>query len=243
MVTKRLRVFAGPNGSGKSTITNIVHEAGVDLGVYVNADELKKQINSTMVFDFGAYMKSFDEHHFWQEFSSSALFEKAGGKEVMNGCSSEGYIMYFTKEVNDYFTSFLSSYLRDNLLDNCNKFTFETVMSHPSKLEYIRKARQKGYRIYLYFVALETPTLNRERVIARVKRGGHDVPSDKIAQRYDRCLSLMLDAIKLSDRAYIFDNSSSEPRLLASVDNGSLKMVDGVEYVPSWFKRYLLDKL
>ena len=36
---KRLRIFAGPNGSGKSTIIQIVKDAGVRLGVYVNADE------------------------------------------------------------------------------------------------------------------------------------------------------------------------------------------------------------
>lgn len=97
-------------------------------------------------------------------------------------------------------------------------------MSHPSKLEYIRKARSKGFRVYLYFVALENPSLNRERVQARVKLGGHDVPDDKVVERYDRSLNLMLGAIRLSDRAYIFDNSSSKPLLLASVNDGELTM-------------------
>lgn len=57
MNVKRLRVFAGPNGSGKSTITSIVREAGVSLGIYVNADEMKKIINATKTFDFSHYLK------------------------------------------------------------------------------------------------------------------------------------------------------------------------------------------
>ena len=61
MNVKRLRVFAGPNGSGKSTITSIVREAGVSLGIYVNADEMKKIINATKTFDFSHYLKNFDE--------------------------------------------------------------------------------------------------------------------------------------------------------------------------------------
>ena len=51
---KRLRIFAGPNGSGKSTIIQIVKDAGVRLGVYVNADEYKKEININHSFDFSS---------------------------------------------------------------------------------------------------------------------------------------------------------------------------------------------
>ena len=40
---KRLRIFVGQNGSGKSTIIKIVRELGVDLGVYINADDIKNE--------------------------------------------------------------------------------------------------------------------------------------------------------------------------------------------------------
>ena len=42
--TKRLRIFAGPNGSGKSTIINIIRNKKIDLGIYLNADEIKVQL-------------------------------------------------------------------------------------------------------------------------------------------------------------------------------------------------------
>ena len=49
---KRLRIFAGPNGSGKSTIIKVVTDAGVHLGLYINADEYKKELNKTHCFNF-----------------------------------------------------------------------------------------------------------------------------------------------------------------------------------------------
>lgn len=47
----------------------------------------------------------------------------------------------------------------------------------------------------------------------------------------------------LADRAYFFDNSASSAKLLATVENGELSFVEGVEYMPGWFKRYVIDKL
>ena len=54
----------GQTARAKSTITSIVREAGVSLGIYVNADEMKKIINATKTFDFSHYLKTFDESHF-----------------------------------------------------------------------------------------------------------------------------------------------------------------------------------
>lgn len=243
MGVKRLRIFAGPNGSGKSTITDIVKAAGVHLGVYVNADELKKSINASMMFDFSSYMESVDMERFQSCFVQSSLFTLANGELILAHSNVQGSIIHFTESVNDYFTSFLASFLREEMLGRCEKITFETVMSHPSKLDYIRKAREEGYRIYLYFVSLESPLLNKARVASRVRQGGHDVPDEKIEQRYERCMNLLFEVIHLADRAFFFDNSSSSPKLLATIEDGKLSFAEGVEYMPGWFKHYVIDKL
>lgn len=52
----RLRMFAGPNGSGKSTIIEIIRKQGIDLGIYVNADEIKKRLD----IDGCIHFKDFD---------------------------------------------------------------------------------------------------------------------------------------------------------------------------------------
>ena len=115
-------------------------------------------------------------------------------------------------------------------------------MSHPSKLEFIQLAKERGYRIYLYFVALDNPALCVARVEARVKQEGHDVPAHKVIERYERTMNLLLDAIRIADRAYLFDNSYSEPKMFAIANNKEISIVN-TEFAPAWFQKYVIDKL
>jgi len=113
-------------------------------------------------------------------------------------------------------------------------------MSHPSKLDFIKKAKANGYKVYLYFVSLENPIMNVERVNARVQLGGHDVPEDKIISRYERTMDLLLDAIRLVDRAYFFDNSSESMRFFAKYQDKEVLYED--EFIPVWFNDYVENK-
>src|SRR5262245_53679372 len=42
-------------------------------------------------------------------------------------------------------------------------FSFETVFSHPSKLEVLEEARRAGFELTLFFVAVDDPSINIER--------------------------------------------------------------------------------
>ena len=46
-----MRMFAGPNGSGKSSLNQ--HLPKELLGIYLNPDELERQLRTTGVLDFG----------------------------------------------------------------------------------------------------------------------------------------------------------------------------------------------
>jgi len=52
----RLRMFAGPNGSGKSTLKSIIRPEL--LGIYVNPDEIEKEIREFNFLDFQKYQVS-----------------------------------------------------------------------------------------------------------------------------------------------------------------------------------------
>jgi predicted ABC-type ATPase len=60
---KRLRIFAGPNGSGKSTLVKVVNALHVHLGVFVNADELKTELDRHNFLDFTQYTLRLDIKH------------------------------------------------------------------------------------------------------------------------------------------------------------------------------------
>ncbi len=94
-------------------------------------------------------------------------------------------------------------------LSERRSFSFETVMSHPSKIEDMKAAKAAGYHFTFIGVALQDPELNVRRVALRVSQGGHAVPKDRILARYARTLALMPEAIALADRTLVFDNSDS----------------------------------
>jgi predicted ABC-type ATPase len=119
-------------------------------------------------------------------------------------------------------------------------FAFETVMSHESKLELLGMARKQGYRHYLYFVTAGDPAINVERVHQRIAEGGHPVEDDKIIDRYKRCMALLPNALKASDRAYLFDNSGTDPILVASVMSGSVVTLES-HSIPFWVGNLLRD--
>ena len=52
----RLRMFAGPNGSGKSTFKSMIRKEL--LGIYVNPDDLEKEMKDLGFLDLAAYSVS-----------------------------------------------------------------------------------------------------------------------------------------------------------------------------------------
>lgn len=237
----RMRMFAGPNGSGKSTIKSVI---GPELlGIYINPDEIEKDIRDTGFLDLKKYGVSDTGQALLSFFSQSTLLENAGLViESQQVRLNHDVVDFSGITVNSYYASVVSDFLRHKLLDRGALFTFETVMSSPDKVALLRKAQEKGFRTYLYFVATDDPLINISRVQNRVRLGGHPVPEDKIVSRYARSLDLLLDAIRFSDRAYIFDNSSHESTWLAEVTNGE-DLELRTEQIPAWFKLAIWDKL
>lgn len=146
--------------------------------------------------------------------------------------------------VNSYFAAAAGDFLRQELLQQRMTFTFETVMSHPGKVALLERAQTLGYRTYLYYIATEDPEINLSRIRSRVKRGGHPVPEEKIASRYHRSLDLLIDAIRFSNRAYIFDNSTEnkDRAWIAEITDGKVLELK-TDQIPAWFKRAVMDKI
>lgn len=134
---KRVPFLSGPNGSGKTPLTRQLRADGVDLGRYMNPDD----IALSLIGDAPTRSRE-----------AQRLVDAA--REACHAA--------------------------------CESFSFETVMSHPSKIELLAAAKQRGYRIGVFFVATESTDLNIARVRQRVALGGHDVPLDRIRARYER---------------------------------------------------------
>jgi predicted ABC-type ATPase len=127
---------------------------------------------------------------------------------------------------------------REELL-NCRKsIAFETVMSHPSKIEFMAQAKAAGYQVLLVFVGLADPELCVRRVSQRVLSGGHDVPRQKIIDRYHRVMSLLPRAIAVADRALLFDNSDDVNGAVLVAEFRAKCLVYRVPDLPKWVNYY-----
>jgi predicted ABC-type ATPase len=102
----------------------------------------------------------------------------------------------------------LANELRAQALARGQDLMYETVMSHPSKLAELQRARVAGYHITIHLVATEDPGINVERIAARVAAGGHAVPEARTRERYGRTLALAPIALGYADQATVFDNSA-----------------------------------
>ncbi|HTG45734.1 MAG TPA: zeta toxin family protein [Verrucomicrobiae bacterium] len=235
-------MFAGPNGSGKSSLKKFLSPNL--LGIYLNPDEIEETIRRMGVLDCSVYSVQTTGDEVLAFFRNSPFLVEAGLHDAAERLHFSGGLSFENVEVNSYFASVATDFLRLKLLQAKISFTFETVMSHPGKVDLLAKARDAGYRTYLYYIATDDPAINVSRVRNRVKLGGHNVPEGKIVERYYRSLALLLEAIRLTNRAYIFDNSGEnrDHTWVAEITEGQHLELK-TSQIPSWFKRSVLDKV
>lgn len=244
MPKKRIRIFAGPNGSGKTTIINEIKSI-VNLGVYVNADDIEKEILENNFLNLEKYQIEINNNKINLHFKASKLsplFHKNINYDNQITILNKKLIFNQSIIIDSYLAADIAELIRICLLEEGKNFTYETVMSHPNKIEFLREAKEKGYKIYLYYISTEDPLININRVIdVRVAQNGHFVDKEKIISRYYKSLENLKPALKLSDRAYLFDNSQKASLLIAEVTNGvDVKVID-TEKVPNWFVNYVVS--
>ena len=126
--------------------------------------------------------------------------------------------------------------LRRSFLEQGLSFCTETVFSDPggAKLGFLRRARKAGYAVLLVFVGLDDAQLSLARVMQRVDAGGHDIPDEKIQQRFPRTLANLRAAIEIVNDAFLFDNSSDQQpfRPVAIYSNG--RLIERFDPMPPW---------
>jgi predicted ABC-type ATPase len=126
-----------------------------------------------------------------------------------------------------YEASDAAAVARDALIAQGAPLIAETVASHESKVDLVRRARAAGYHVHVVVVAVSEEH-SVERVRARVDAGGHDVPEDKVRSRWRRLWINVAEMIELADTAEVFDNSGPGPATVATFVAG------GVVGAPRW---------
>lgn len=133
---------------------------------------------------------------------------------------------------------------RNEMVNRKESFITETVFSDPvgAKVGVLRAAQATGYTVVLLFVCVESAELSMLRVQTRVQAGGHNVPLDKIAARYERLRRNVKEALTFVDLAILVDNSALDRPLhpIAAVAGGQ---IIGKESPLPWWAAEVLSGL
>jgi predicted ABC-type ATPase len=100
---------------------------------------------------------------------------------------------------------------RLRLVAERRSFCFETVLSDPKgeKVEFFRQARASGFQLVVISIRIPSPDFSTVRVSQRVREGGHNVPLDKLRDRFSRTQANVQNALAIADLALVYDNSSA----------------------------------
>lgn len=125
--------------------------------------------------------------------------------------------------------------LREDCLVNKRSLIFETVLSADDKIDFIRRAKETGFFIRIFFVSTEHPSVNASRIARRVMKGGHDVPISKIISRYYKSIVNCMKASRYADRTYVYDNTAEneEAKILFRMTDGKL-VKQYLQELPRW---------
>jgi predicted ABC-type ATPase len=237
----RLRIFAGPNGSGKSTLNEYLR-GKFNYGSYINADEIKKTLDKGLPLLLSHFKLTLTQNDWIKYLNENLSDTRIIKSERLSSVKITDNSILSPCEIDSYSAAIIADFLREELVRQNETFSFETVFSHTSKIDFIKNANKKGYRSYLYFIATSSPNINVMRIENRVLSEGHSVPKDKIIERYERSLENLLPALREVYRAYIFDNSGENIKLIAELTSEKeLNLL--TNHIPEWFMKCVINKL
>ena len=131
-------------------------------------------------------------------------------------------------------------------------FTFETTLGGSTIARLLAVAARRGIEVHVWYAGLASPQLHIERVRARVRRGGHDIPEADIRRRYRHSRLNLIDLLPLLTSLRVYDNSTEAdpaagmvpmPLLLLELQRGTIVSSADLARTPEWAKPIVVAAL
>lgn len=148
------------------------------------------------------------------------LYTIIGG---VNGCGKSSLTGALKAERSDLGTVLDGD--RPSTIDECLEkgisFTQETTLSGARTERTIRRAKDLGYTIRLYYIGLDTVEESLGRIQNRVAKGGHNILREDVERRFSTRFADVLRVLPYCDEARFFDNDNGFVEV-AEYRNGEL---------------------
>lgn len=143
--------------------------------------------------------------------------------------------------IDPYKAAALADAVRRQLVAQRESFIFETVFSDSQgdKLNFLKETERSGYTVLLIFIGIAKPEISDQRVAMRASCGGHDVPRQKLFDRFPRTMSNLRRALVELSNVWVYDHSDLDIgyRQVAIKENGAEIALD--EPTPEWLRAVL----
>ena len=160
------------------------------------------------------------------------LYTIIGG---VNGCGKSSLTGALKAERSDLGTVLDGD--RPSTIDECLEkgvsFTQEITLSGARTERTIRRAKDLGYTIRLYYIGLDTVEESLGRIQNRVAKGGHNIPREDVERRFSTRFADVLRVLPYCDEARFFDNDNGFVEV-AEYRNGEL--FPRVANPPRWLR-------
>ena len=92
-------------------------------------------------------------------------------------------------------------------------FNQETTLAGHRALRTMAEAREKGYRVFLFYIGLANEGIALQRIERRVQAGGHDIDEALVRKRYRASLANLSKALPYCEEAHVLDNTVAFKRI------------------------------
>lgn len=130
-------------------------------------------------------------------------------------------------------------------IDEDLRFAFETTLGGTSITALLDRALAAGRDVRMAYVGLDRVERHIARVRARVAAGGHDIPEQRIRERYQTSRRNVVHLLPRLTRLRVWDNSAEadpetgaapQPRLILETARGRITGGVPPREVPQWAK-------
>ncbi|MBU1261168.1 MAG: zeta toxin family protein [Planctomycetes bacterium] len=95
-------------------------------------------------------------------------------------------------------------------------FAFETTLAGKTYFRMLRKFKENGYKLHLFFLWIPDTKLAIARINSRVAKGGHNVPVQDVKRRFKRSIYNLFNLyMPILDFWILFNNTSIQPLPIA----------------------------
>jgi predicted ABC-type ATPase len=131
-------------------------------------------------------------------------------------------------------------------------FVFETTLGGKTIANLLEKALSEGIEVRIWYVGLDSVERHIARVRSRVTQGGHDIPEEKIRERYTQSRLNLIRLLPRLTELLLYDNSKEadprrgmapEPELVLRLVRGKVRETCELIRVPEWAKPILVAAL